>query len=100
MRVEILFKFFFSSFLKNFVLEMLAPGVQSAVRGLVGEGVGTSWPWAGWVPLPARPRLLRWTFHRCCGQAGGQAAGSGGRIKHKTGVGHECRWGRQGSLGA
>lgn len=30
---------------------------------------------------------------------GGRAAGSRDRIKHKTGVGHECRWGRQGSLG-
>ena len=38
---------FFSSFLKNFVLEMLAPGVQSAVRGVVGEGVGTRWPVGG-----------------------------------------------------
>ena len=38
----------------------------------MGKGVGTRWPGVGWVPLPARPRLLRWMFRRCCRQAGGE----------------------------
>lgn len=58
----------------------------------MGKGVGTRWPgWGG--PSRARPRPSDGRFAAAAGRHG-----SRGRIKHKTGVGHECSWGRQGAL--